>query len=350
MMIKISWRINVNFTLLISTLCLSHLNVMAMMIDSGRQRGVTRPMHDGNVLFVRRSTQSPRRRRLAKFSHRAVEGANRDIEAGEGTQNQKKRPIYFGPNEFCRVQSVDRVLRLLSTTSSFSQSFVDVDVAATVYECRKLASRFDLPDILSLSAALQLRPEKRLNSRGGSVMASSLSGTSNSDLGILVAGSFSATFTRRCVRTNELFDVTIEDFPVECVVRPVVPSFVASPTAADADATHQKDRTSQRSEQSKREKSHRRKNGLVVGGSSGGKSQQALNLQDLQRLLRDEFDIDGDSLMEDEAIYPRSIAAADAGGGLVMDVGELIAQLFWLSLDPYPKKPGSEFIQRSITG
>jgi hypothetical protein len=47
------------------------------------------------------------------------------------------------------------------------------------------------------------------------------------------------------------------------------------------------------------------------------------------------------SLMEDEAIYCVNGA---------LDVGELVAQLFWLQLDPYPKKPGTTPVQRSITG
>ena len=46
-------------------------------------------------------------------------------------------------------------------------------------------------------------------------------------------------------------------------------------------------------------------------------------------------------LMEDEAIYSTES---------LLDVGELVSQLFWLQLDPYPKKPGSKPIQTSITG
>ena len=68
-----------------------------------------------------------------------------------------------------------------------------------------------------------------------------------------------------------------------------------------------------------------------------------LDVFQLQQLLQDDDDDDelADVLMEDQAIYP-------TGGQ--MDLGELVAQLFWLQLDPYPKKPGSEPIQRSISG
>ena len=63
----------------------------------------------------------------------------------------------------------------------------------------------------------------------------------------------------------------------------------------------------------------------------------------LQQLLQDDDDDDelADVLMEDQAIYP-------VGGQ--MDLGELVAQLFWLQLDPYPKKPGTQPVRRSISG
>ena len=69
-----------------------------------------------------------------------------------------------------------------------------------------------------------------------------------------------------------------------------------------------------------------------------------LDVFQLQQLLQDDDDYDeelADVLMEDQAIYP-------VGGP--MDVGELVSQLFWLQLDPYPKKPDSQPLQRSISG
>ena len=48
-----------------------------------------------------------------------------------------------------------------------------------------------------------------------------------------------------------------------------------------------------------------------------------------------------DVLMEDQAIY------STTG---ILDLGELVAQTFWLSVDKYPKKPGTDPIQFSITG
>ena len=67
-----------------------------------------------------------------------------------------------------------------------------------------------------------------------------------------------------------------------------------------------------------------------------------MDVLELQKLLQDDLGNEEDVLMEDESIY------STTGGFL--DVGELVAQLFWLELDPYPKKPGTGPIQRSITG
>lgn len=75
---------------------------------------------------------------------------------------------------------------------------------------------------------------------------------------------------------------------------------------------------------------------------NGGVKTQALqqmDIMEIQKLLQD-IDVE-DDVMEDEAIY-----SADG----ILDIGELVAQMFWLKLDPYPRKPGSNFVQKSITG
>jgi hypothetical protein len=64
-----------------------------------------------------------------------------------------------------------------------------------------------------------------------------------------------------------------------------------------------------------------------------------MDVMELQRMLQ--YDMSDDDVMEDEAIFPLD--------GM-LDIGELVAQLFWLKLDPYPKKPGTDPVQRSITG
>lgn len=59
----------------------------------------------------------------------------------------------------------------------------------------------------------------------------------------------------------------------------------------------------------------------------------------LQDMLQ-EFDVEED-VVEDEAVL---------GPDGYIDIGELVAQLFRLKLDPYPKKPGSKPINLSFSG
>ena len=49
---------------------------------------------------------------------------------------------------------------------------------------------------------------------------------------------------------------------------------------------------------------------------------------------------------EDDVVEDESVFASDG----ILDIGELVAQMFRLKLDPYPKKPGSEPVRYSITG
>ena len=73
-------------------------------------------------------------------------------------------------------------------------------------------------------------------------------------------------------------------------------------------------------------------------------------MMDLQRMLESQLQggddlsllLDDDDSIEDQSIY----SAVDGR----FDAGELVAQTFWLNLDPYPKKPGTSPIQTSISG
>ena len=96
-------------------------------------------------------------------------------------------------------------------------------------------------------------------------------------------------------------------------------------------------RSSQRSMRNNNSKKSDRGNGFA-----------GMDLSELQGLLEDaendgsgSIDPSSTTLMEDEAIYSTES---------LLDVGELISQLFWLQLDPYPKKGGSGPVQYSITG
>ena len=189
-------------------------------------------------------------------------------------------------------------------------------VEASDDECQALAKRFDLPALGPLQAEAVLRP----------ALATS---------GVEVEGSIRATLTQRCVRTNEDFSVSVE-FPLYAIVRPIVPLNVGGAGVMmddDEDGDMESDEDLYAAAASFDEKPRTKRTPNL----------ENLDVFQLQQLLQDDDDDDelADVLMEDQAIYP-------LGGQ--MDMGELVAQLFWLQLDPYPKKPGSEPIQRSISG
>jgi len=58
--------------------------------------------------------------------------------------------------------------------------------------------------------------------------------------------------------------------------------------------------------------------------------------------LFEDDDLGAADTVEDEGIYSLSSEQ--------LDVGELIAQTFWLQLDPYPKKPGTDPVTWEISG
>merc|ERR1712150_388265 len=75
------------------------------------------------------------------------------------------------------------------------------------------------------------------------------------------------------------------------------------------------------------------------GGIDTSGSLNDLKMKEIESLLQ-EFDTE-DDVFEDENVL---------GSDGILDVGELVSQLFRLKLDPYPKKPGSEPVSYSISG
>ena len=194
-------------------------------------------------------------------------------------------------NEFSRTVDPARVLR--------KRDYV-CRIEATAQECKALAARFDLPDLAALSASLALHGSRRTGDD------------------ISVRGTLTATVTRTCVRTNQEFSRELMEQPLEAIVRPVTPlsALLALEETSLPDGKKKK----------------RRANAV---------DPESMGLMQLQRMLQQDIRSEADDvLMEDEAIY--------ATGGM-LDVGELVAQLFWLSLDPYPKKPGTDPVQASIS-
>mmetsp|Transcript_20844 Transcript_20844/g.31295 ORF Transcript_20844/g.31295 Transcript_20844/m.31295 type:complete len:126 (-) Transcript_20844:22-399(-) len=87
--------------------------------------------------------------------------------------------------------------------------------------------------------------------------------------------------------------------------------------------------------------SKRKKRGVRGGGGGGGGNNglNDFNMKQIENLLQ-EFDTE-DDIFEDENVM---------GSDGMLDVGELVSQMFRLKLDPYPKKPGSEPVRYSISG
>jgi len=210
-----------------------------------------------------------------------------------------------------------------SSSSRMPERQYSVEIDATEEECAALARRFDVPSISSLEAFLSLSPEG--------------SNVGDSARGILVEGSVEAHLTRTCVRTNEEFAVDME-FPVYALVRPVESSGGGPSLNLEKALSFV---------EMNRDTSFSKKNKNVKNQSS---YEDAADEIDPAELLKIQTMLEGlasndenvdDILMEDEYIYATTGA---------LDVGELVSQLFWLELDPYPRKPGSEFFQYSISG
>jgi hypothetical protein len=205
-----------------------------------------------------------------------------------------RRNPEFPRNEFSRTLDPVR----LKTKRDYH-----MHVKATAEECKALAGRFELSDLSALEADLVLRGDRM-------------------SMGIQVEGTVMATVTQRCVRTCEDFVVHVE-FPLYSMVRPVMPlSSLSSEDNLYNDNVYQKE---------SKKKSVRPQD----------RDLDDMDVLELQRMLQADLDVEDDVLMEDESIFP-------IGGRL--DVGELVSQLFWLQLDPYPKKPGTSPMRRSITG
>jgi len=145
--------------------------------------------------------------------------------------------------------------------------------------------------------------------------------------GVEVEGSVVARVTQTCVRTNEKFDVDLE-FPLFAVVRPIA-GVADDDDLSELEGFFEEEMRSRGNKGKKKDKTV----------TTPERNINEMDMAELQRMLQD-FDVE-DDVIEDEAIY-----SMDG----TIDLGELVSQLFWLKLDPYPKKPGTYPIRTSITG
>ena len=221
-------------------------------------------------------------------------------------------------NEFSRRYRSDTVLPGGRTARDYK-----VSIEANEEERAALAERFRLSEIARLEANVVLRRDK--------------SGSAYDSDDIHMDGTVLATVTQKCVRTNEDFDVNLE-FDVNAAVRPV------QSTETNDDADMEEIERALASSGSGGGGGGKRRNKRGGGGKRDktirtDRSLDDVGMKALQDMLQ-EFDVEED-VVEDEAVL---------GSDGYIDVGELVAQLFRLKLDPYPKKPGSKPINLSFSG
>ena len=237
----------------------------------------------------------------------------------------------FSQNEFSRILHVDRIFqqKRRNASGSTQQRDHEVSVNADADECKSLSNRFDLKGLTRLEANLAFRPSSE-----------ALTGGAGGNLVVEVEGSIEAHLTQTCVRTNEDFEIDVE-FPIYAVVKPVT-----SNNNEDLRQLllQQEEEEEANGGKKKKKKNKKPKNDVF---HENKKTHNLADVFDLQAAIQ-EADSFGDDeggaadLVEDEAIYSLSSEQ--------LDVGELIAQTFWLQLDPYPKKPGSDPVSWEISG
>lgn len=245
------------------------------------------------------------------------------------SKNSGRTNSAFSRNEFSRILHLDRIFQQRKRTAS-EQRDHEVRVKADDDERKALAKRFDLKGLTRLEAKLSFRPA-----------AEALVAGSGGGFPVEAEGTIEAHLTQKCVRTNEDFEVDVE-FPVYTVVKPVTSN-------NDEDLRmlflQQEEEASEAASGKKKKKKKKKPKDDVFHENK--KTHNLSDIFDLQAAIQ-EADFFGDDdlgaadLVEDEAIYSLSSEQ--------LDVGELIAQTFWLQLDPYPKKPGSDPVSWEISG
>mmetsp|Transcript_59874 Transcript_59874/g.66929 ORF Transcript_59874/g.66929 Transcript_59874/m.66929 type:complete len:328 (+) Transcript_59874:143-1126(+) len=234
----------------------------------------------------------------------------------------------FTQNEFPRIIYIDRIFNNRRRTYNQQQRDHVVTIKADEKERLALAERFDLKGLTKLDAEISLRPA-----------AEGL--TAFAGLGsfpVEVEGMIKAHLTQTCVRTNEEFEVDVE-IPVYVIVRPVESNFEGQKLIDAQQQQPQETETEKNEEEEgnynkgKKKKKTKKDKGL----HKNKKVYKLSDVFDLQTAIQ-QADTFGSGtgaadIVEDEGIYSLS---SDQ-----LDVGELVAQTFWLELDWYPKKPGT---------
>ena len=218
-------------------------------------------------------------------------------------------PIIERPqNEFSRTYVVNDI-----NTNS-------IKLSANQKEMADLAKRFSIPSISKLNATLSLKRE-RSNKYGSGVS-------------IIIDGYLNVTYAQTCVRTDDNFnsDKNIDLFAI--VKSPEEDIFGGYGTAVV-----EEERPRKRGGNSGRKKKKSKRNKQEIRGDQYFDEVRVEDLVKQFNTVEDFDDIDNE-LFEDPAVL-------DVDG--VLDVGELAAQFLGLSLDPLPKKPGTEPMEFTLS-
>jgi hypothetical protein len=211
---------------------------------------------------------------------------------------------------------------------------MNVSVSATSSEREALAKRFRLSHISALSSEVVVQPAVGDADDSGSIEA---------------MGTITAQVTQTCVRTNEGFDVDLE-FTFHTVLR-AMEALAASNDGAADDAENQLsdgelaalEAAAQldgggRQQRKKKGGGGKQKRDKGVRGGQSSRDLDAMGMKELQNILQ-EYEVQ-DEIIEDESCF-----CTDG----IVDVGEIVAQMFRSKLDPYPKKPGTDPVSFSFT-
>lgn len=245
-------------------------------------------------------------------------------------------------NEFSRTIRVNKWFGSVGTGASSSSSrgspkVMNLSISATPSERNELATRFRLSKISALSAEVEVQPAF---GAGG--------GINDGNECVEAKGTVSAKVTQKCVRTNEEFDVDLE-FSFEAFLRAMVSTSISgggkdseqSLSAGESEALEAAARLDDggrsRMKKGGNQKQQRGKAKGVRGGQSSN-NLDAMGMKELSDILM-EYEVT-DEIIEDESCF-----CTDG----IVDVGEIVAQMFRSKLDPYPKKPGTGPVTYSFT-
>lgn len=227
---------------------------------------------------------------------------------------QKREEIKRPENEFSRIVSIDSVLSYGTTASRKTRNY-SISIEAKPEELDGLAKRFKLPEITKLEADLILKKD-----------SGTTSGTSSKGELIQAEGTVTASLSQICIRSNAPFETELS-FKLFAAVR-------TSGSRDDILSNITPTKTPSNIRPRKKKKRNSRKN-INFSNVSGNSIIDEIDIQD----MAEDIDFE-DDLIEDDAVCNN--------GNL--DVGELVAQMFRLKLDPFPKSPDSKPVDVTFSG